>query len=151
MEAWTGTARGRGSEALGGGLLAAGLASLFTSIRAAGPILALVGVVAILVSRLRVHIDDTGLTVDPERWSWPRVHLPIEDIDAVTSLDVRPWRVGGWGYRGSLLLFRRAAWVVRAGPGLRVDLTGGRRFWVTVDDAPAAAAVLGRLLTPRPG
>jgi hypothetical protein len=50
--------------------------------------------------------------------------------------------VGGWGYRGSLKLFRRAAVVTRLGEALQVDLTGARRFCVSVDDPAAFVAAL---------
>ncbi len=51
-------------------------------------------------------------------------------------------RMGGFGYRGSLRLFRRAALITRPGEALVVDLVGGRRFSVTVDDAASFAAAL---------
>lgn len=151
MDTWVGTARGRGMEAVGLGIAAAGVVALLTETRAVSPVLVVVGLVVRLAGRVRVTVDGTGLTADPGRARWPRVHVPLDDIDAVTSLHVNPWRWGGWGYRGSLTVFRRAAWVVRAGPGIRLDLRDGRRFVVTVDGAPEGAARLGSMLTPRPG
>lgn len=138
-------------EAVGVGTAAAGVVSLLTATRLVAPVLLVTGLVVVLASRVRVTVDASGVTVDPGRWSWPHVHVPLADIDAVTSLHVNPWRWGGWGYRWSLVVFRRAAWVVRAGPGLRLDLRDGRRFVVTVDDAPAGAAALGALLTSPSG
>ena len=41
---------------------------------------------------------------------------------------------------------RRAAWVVRGGSGVRIELTDGAVFAVTVDNADEAAAVLNGLL-----
>ena len=49
---------------------------------------------------------------------------------------------GGWGYRGSLALVKKAAIVLRAGPGLRLDLLNGRTFVVTIDDPQTPAALL---------
>lgn len=43
-------------------------------------------------------------------------------------------QMGGWGYRGSLKVFRRAALATRRGEALEVTLRGKRRFIVTVDD-----------------
>lgn len=43
-------------------------------------------------------------------------------------------RFGGWGYRGSLRLFRWAAFVTRGGDALEIQLSRGRRFLVTVDE-----------------
>jgi hypothetical protein len=114
------------------------------------PVLLAVGALVVMAARVRVRIDASGLTADPGRWHRPSVHIALEDIDQVTALDVRPLRWGGWGYRGSLRLFRRAAWIVRAGPGLRLDLRDGRRFVVTVDEALAGAAALGARLLPHP-
>lgn len=41
--------------------------------------------------------------------------------------------MGGWGYRGSLRLIRRAALVTRRGDALELELSRRRRFIVTVD------------------
>ena len=87
---------------------------------------------------VRVTIDASAVRVTGPI-AFPRVTFPFTRIAKVSAIDVRPMKVGGWGYRGSLTVFRRAAWVVRAGPGLQLDLRDGRRFVVTVDDAEAAA------------
>ena len=100
----------------------------------------------LLLERVEVCVDEHGL-VARTRWGWPRVHFPLEDIEAVTALDVRPSRWGGWGYRGSVRLVRRAAWVLHRGPGIRLELTRSREFVVAVDDAEAGAAALDGLLT----
>ena len=57
----------------------------------------------------------------------------------------RPCRCGrggpaGWGYRGSLRLFGRAAVVVRRGERLELSLMGEQSFVVTVDGSATAAA-----------
>jgi len=46
-------------------------------------------------------------------------------------------QMGGYGYRGSLKLLRRAALATRSGDALDLRLTGKRRFIVTVDDPKA--------------
>ncbi|HUX04900.1 MAG TPA: hypothetical protein VMV53_08380 [Acidimicrobiales bacterium] len=51
-------------------------------------------------------------------------------------------RMGGFGYRGSLKVLRRAALITRRGDALAVELTGDRRFVVTVDEAQAFATAL---------
>jgi hypothetical protein len=75
-----------------------------------------------------------------------RVNIPLERMVAVEAIDVEPTAWGGWGYRGSLRLFGRAAWVLRRGEGIRVDLEDGKTFAVTVDHADEGAAVLNRWL-----
>ena len=57
---------------------------------------------------------------------------------------------GGWGYRGSRTAFGRAAVVLRGGDAIRLRLTGGSEFAVTVDDAAAGAALLTDLLSSTP-
>ena len=46
-------------------------------------------------------------------------------------------QLGGWGYRGSLRLMKFAAVATRGGDALQVQLSGGRRFYVTVDEPQA--------------
>lgn len=50
--------------------------------------------------------------------------------------------MGGWGYRGSVRLIRRAALVTRRGEALEVQLEGKRRFIVTVDEPDDFVAAL---------
>jgi hypothetical protein len=50
--------------------------------------------------------------------------------------------MGGWGYRGSLKLFRRAALATRRGEALEIQLIGKRRFIVTVDNPEDYVAAL---------
>jgi hypothetical protein len=51
-------------------------------------------------------------------------------------------QMGGWGYRGSLKLFRRAALATRRGEALEIQLIGKRRFIVTVDNPEDYVAAL---------
>lgn len=109
-----------------------------------GLVLLLCAVPCVALSRIEVVADRRGLTVAYGPWGWPRTQIPIERLAAASPVEIRPSEWGGWGYRGSIRLFRTAAVVLRAGPGLRVDLTDGRRFAVTIDDPETAAAVLER-------
>jgi hypothetical protein len=89
-----------------------------------------------------VSIVDDALVIEhsgPRRW--PRMSLSLADVATIEVIDdIAPLRYGGWGYRGSLRLYRRAALVLRRGPGLRVKLRDGRVFVVTVDDPQGAVA-----------
>ncbi len=98
--------------------------------------------------RVTVTIDDEEFAVDFAAPWWPAIRLARERIRRVEVVDVKPWRAGGYGYRGSLRLFGRLAVVVRPGPGLGLDLTPRGRLIVTVDDAEGAAAVLGATEPP---
>jgi len=59
---------------------------------------------------------------------------------------VRPMKWGGWGYRGSLKLMNQAALVHRAGPGIRLDLDGGKIFVVTIDEPEQPVALLNAMV-----
>jgi hypothetical protein len=65
-----------------------------------------------------------------------------EQIVSATKYDVSFLQSDGWGYRGSLKFLRRASLVTRRGDALRLDLVGGRRFIVTVDEPETFAAAL---------
>ncbi len=107
---------------------------------------ALGGLIIAGLSRIGVSADQRGLTVSYGWWAWPRTVIPVRDMASVDAIDIDPGQWGGWGYRGSLRLFDRAAVVLRSGEGLRVKLRNGSTFAVTVDDAATGAAVLQREL-----
>jgi hypothetical protein len=114
-----------------------------------------------LMSVSLLHVDvavgEQGVRLNGGLFHWPRMHFPLDEIEGASAVEWEPMRGGlvtGWGYRGSLRLMGRAGWVLRKGPALQLDLAGGRRFVVTVDDAAEAAAVLNGLrdrATTRPG
>ena len=93
-------------------------------------------------SRIRVAADNSGLHVRYGFFGWPRTSVPIRRIATAQAIDIRPTDWGGWGYRGSLTLMKRAAVVLRAGPGIRVDLHDGKVFAVTIDDPNNPARLL---------
>ena len=110
-----------------------------------GPVLVLVlGVIAaIWSSRLAVEIDSTELRV---RFGpgWPVRRIPWSRVISVEYLNVHPLQWGGWGYR--VLPLRRAqAVVLRAGDGLRLELSNGGTFVLTVDHAKQALDVIRKL------
>ncbi len=87
-----------------------------------------------------VRVDATGLTVNSAT-GFPRIHLPLAEIDRVEVVEVNPMgEFGGWGLRwapgGGFGV------VLRTGPGIRVTRRDRRVFTVTVDDAGTGAALL---------
>lgn len=134
---WHGSAQGgrMGWLAVALGVSGAGFLPFFPVVSLT---LFIAGVACAFFVKVNVTIDASAVRVSGPI-GFPRVAFPFSRIAAVTAIEVRPMKVGGWGYRGSLTVFRRAAWVVRGGPGLQLDLRDGRRFVVTVDDAEAAA------------
>ncbi len=106
-----------------------------------------IGLAFVSFMSVDVAVREQGVLVRAGALHWPRVRLALGEIEGARAVECRPLAMGlGWGYRGSLRLLRRAAWVLRSGPALELDLTGGRRFTVTVDDADEAAAVVNGLL-----
>ena len=99
-------------------------------------------------ARLEARVSTSGLHVQAAPVAFFRMSIRPDEIRQLSVVEHRTLRWGlasGIGYRGSLRLFRRAAWVLRSGPALAFDLAGGRRFTLTVDDAEGAAAALEQL------
>ncbi len=105
-------------------------------------VLVLTGVACTSLASIRVTADARGLTVRYGVLPWPSTNIAVERIASASAIDVRPMEWGGWGYRGTLTLMRQAAVVLRAGPGIRIDLADGRVFVVTVDDPETGVALL---------
>ena len=130
-----------------GGLafVAIGLAGVLTLHWLFGVLFLVVGLVGVSLASIGVTADHRGLIVSYGPWRWPRTHIGLDRIERASSIDVKPMSHGGWGYRGSMALFGKAAVVIRSGPGIQLDLTNGKSFVVTVDDADTGAAVLNDL------
>lgn len=139
------------------GLVALGVALFLTQVTGLWivMIVLLSGLSLTFFGRIRVTADRTGLRVRYGLLGWPRTSVPISRIALAQAIDIRPAEWGGWGYRGSLTLMRRAAVVLRAGPGIRLDLRDGRVFAVTVDDPDDPVRLLNaevsRLAPPQSG
>lgn len=116
---------------------------------ATGFVLLASALMAVSLLHVDVSVGEQGVRMRGGLLHWPRMHFPLEEVEAARAVEWEPLRgglVSGWGYRGSLRLMGRAGWVLRKGPALELDLTRGRRFVVTVDAADEAAAVLNGLL-----
>lgn len=147
---WAETVHGVVLERLGAALVVAGLILAWVvSWSLILPALA-IGAATLALATLRVRADRTGLHVKYGFVPWPRTHLEVGDMLTATVIDVRPMQWGGWGYRGSLKLMNQAAVVHRAGPGIRIDLKGGKVFVVTVDDPETAVALLNAEIARSP-
>jgi hypothetical protein len=144
---WVGHASNPGM-ALAGSLGALGLAAggLFVE-GGAGWVLVgsglAVAVAITWVSIVRVTASERGLRIAFGPFGWPSKHMPLERIERAEATEIEPLRWGGWGYRWAGP--RRSAVVVRRGPGLVLDLRGGGRFAVTVDEPAPAAGLLNDL------
>lgn len=110
-------------------------------------LLVLAGTLAFV--HVRVSIDADGLEVRCGHIGLPRRRIAWSEVDSVSLVRVTPRHWGGWGYRWRPE--RGTAVVVRRGPGVVLELGGGHRFTVTVDDAEGAVqAIQSCLLRPRP-
>lgn len=131
---------------VGVGLVAAGVVTGAILVAAVG---LSVGLLAEAFLRIEVSLDDTHLRTAFGLLRWPVVRIPLAEIERLEYVaDLRPARYGGWGYRGSLTLLKRAAVILRRGEGVIFALTGGRRFIVTVDDAESLARAVQDRIAP---
>jgi hypothetical protein len=142
------TARADWALPVAGGVVAFGI--LLTAL-VASPIPVLICLVtAVVVLHFRhitVTVDETHLRT---AFAGPlvRVRIPLAEIERLEYVpDLRPVRYGGWGYRGSLHLLKKAAVVLRRGEGVIFALTGNRRFILTVDDAESLARTVQSRIT----
>ncbi|MEU4422418.1 DUF1648 domain-containing protein [Actinoplanes sp. NPDC024001] len=93
--------------------------------------------------RIRVTADRRGLRLVTGLFGVPVKRIPLGDIAGAEVAEIDPMAWGGWGYR---VTPGRSALVLRAGPGLVLQLRDGRRFAVTLDDPQTPAALLNALL-----
>lgn len=104
---------------------------------------------ALLVTALaevHVRVDDRGVTIAFGPLGFPRMRVGVNRIAHADTTMVRPMEHGGWGYRGSLTVLRRAAVVIRGGEGLRLALRDNKTMIITVDDAGTAAGLINDLV-----
>lgn len=102
-------------------------------------VLLVAGVAAASFIRLRVTIDWRGLRVVSLLLRIPLKRIPLSQIRAVESTDLRPSEWGGWGYR---IMPGRSALVLRGGPGMVVTTINDKQFAITLDTPDAPAALL---------
>lgn len=147
---WSGSARSVWALPLTLGSL---LLAVIIAVRSplAGLALGLPALIGLAFTSIRMTVDPRGVRILYGKLGWPRQRVKLAEIEQATSLHVRPMAWGGWGYRGSLRITGRAAIVLRGGEGVQLDLTGGRRMVITVDDAEAAARLINNLRAAQPG
>ncbi len=139
---WTQTISSVLMLTIGMALIVAGAITFVWASRTIGVVLLVSAIPASTLAHVRVLADRTGLTLRYGPIGLPRQRIPLDRIELASTVEVHPTQWGGWGYRGSLLLMKRAALVLRGGPGLRLDLAGGKTFVVGVEHPEGAAALL---------
>ncbi|MGY0057742.1 DUF1648 domain-containing protein [Streptomyces sp. LZ34] len=144
VASWTHTVTSRVLLAVGSALAGVGAVLAFTVSPEGGLPMAVMGVIAVLLSGCRVTVDRRGLTVSPPVVRLPRLRVPLGRIEEATSREVDAYGdFGGWGYR---IRAGRSGLVLRSGDALCLRLSTGKEFVVTVDDARTAAALLNTLV-----
>ena len=122
--------------------------SLLVQVPLPAVVAVVVSVVVVQFRRITVTVDKTHLRTAFGSPGWVRVRIPLADIERLEYVpDLRPVRYGGWGYRGSLRLLKKAAVILRRGPGVIFALRGDRRYIVTVDDAETLAQTVQARIT----
>ncbi|MFG2722745.1 DUF1648 domain-containing protein [Streptomyces sp. NPDC048416] len=140
---WTRRAPSPVLYVVGAVLLAVGVVLLFTGAPAYAVGALPGGLLCLAFSRPYVTVDRHGLTARPTALPWPRIRIPLSDIDRAMSRNIEIWdEYGGWGYR-----FRpgQSGLMLRSGEAIVVRRADGREFAVTVDDSATAAALLNTL------
>jgi hypothetical protein len=128
-------------------LIAIGVVLVLAARGAAGAVpAALLLVVYLAFGWIRVSVDARGLRIRYGLLPRPVTSVPLDHIRRAERIDLAPLQWGGWGYRGSRKAFGRAAVVLRSGDAIKLQLTDGSEFAVTVDDAATGAALLSDLL-----
>jgi hypothetical protein len=128
-------------------LAASGLVMLtLGSPRALGGGLVVVGLATSALASIRVTVDRRGLEVTYGPLHRPRTRIAVHRIASADVIEVHPSQWGGWGYRGSLRLMKRAAVVLRKGPGLHLRLRDGSEFAVTIPDPEPGAHLLNQMV-----
>jgi len=150
---WSGSARNRWQLLLLAYLAAQAGAFMFMLGRTAALAAVLTHVLAVVAveafSALAVSVDERALTIRYGHLGLFRQRVPLERVAAASAFELVPMEHGGWGYRGNLRWLNRAAVVVRRGAALRLDLAGGKRLSITVDDADTAARLISAFVGRR--
>lgn len=108
-----------------------------------------VAVAVTALAEVHVRVDDQAMTIAFGPLGFPRMHIAVDRIAHAEKMTVQPMANGGWGYRGSLTAFGRAAVVIRGGEGLRLALRDNKTMVVTVDDAETGAGLINDLVARR--
>lgn len=109
-------------------------------LRITGPIFVLLLTPLVLgLCKIRVRIAEDRVRVSSAIFGFPLRSIAVNQIKDVRSEVVLPMAWGGWGWR---FFPGGSAVVLRQGDGLTFELHNGKRFAVTISEAPRAVAIL---------
>tara|TARA_B100000686_G_C16587995_1_gene861743 strand:+ start:580 stop:987 length:408 start_codon:yes stop_codon:yes gene_type:complete len=100
----------------------------------------------LMFRHIEVSINSEEVVVIYGLGKWPRLSIPLEEIVNAGVVKLKFRDVGGYGYRGSLRFFKRAWITLRFGDHLYLELTRGRRLYISVDNPSGAVDVLSGLV-----
>jgi len=109
---------------------------------AASPLL-FTGALVVYLLTTWLLVDQRGVQVAFGPWRWPRITVPLREIESADVTTVRPSEWGGWGYR---MRPNGRAMVVRRGPGVRLELSDARHFVVSTRDPATVAGLVNSLI-----
>lgn len=113
----------------------------------AAPLAALVclvfAVCTVLLVRLRFQLDERGLELGLWGGRGPRLVLGWDELVEARAVRLRPFQRSGGGLR---VIPARTGGGLRAGPGLVLTLTDGRRLGITLDDPVLPAGLVNAYL-----
>lgn len=96
------------------------------------------------VSRVRVIVDSTGVTIRMGVLGYPTKHIPLFDIASAATTTTTLFGAGGLGIRTTPS--GDTVYKVRGGPTLELTLTSGRKVLASVDHPDQAAGLVNDLL-----
>ena len=105
--------------------------------------LGFVGLVTLYAFTTWVLVDQRGLHVAFGPWRWPRITVPVREIESAGVTTVRPQEWGGLGYR-----IRPGArgLILGHGRGVRLELSGARYFVTSTKDPDTVAGLINSLI-----
>ncbi|TFD83514.1 hypothetical protein E3T61_20985 [Cryobacterium lactosi] len=106
-------------------------------------VLAVLSVPMLAFARLRISADWRGLKVVTGILGISLKTIPLIAIESVRTETLEPMHWGGWGYR---FMPGRSAIILRAGPGIIVNLTNGKQFALSLKAPEIPAAVLSTMI-----
>ena len=143
---WVGSAKALWAEIM---VPVIGVAGLVMIVRGMpmGFLLFLPLLLVVMFLRITVHVDNKGVRITLGPFGSTFRFIPLSDIKQARFIHVVvPLEHGGWGYRGSMKVFGRAALVLRRGEGIEIHLKDDKVLTVTVDDAEAGAGLINDLV-----
>lgn len=142
---WVGSARALWAQIIVVGFGFAGVIMLLQGMHL-GYFFLLIMLPAVMFLRIQVLVDNKGVRITWGPFNSTFKFIPLTDIKQARCIHVVPLEHGGWGYRGSLKVFGRAAFVQRGGEGIEIRFKNDKILTVTVDDAETGAGLINDLV-----